>query len=194
MHFQLFRNFGLVLQKELSGWCFNERSKGIYASCVLVAETEDLVSIFLSNETFEPLYKRGCACPVLSREQPRKDCEDNFDAVGYFLYMSKSVPFYSCILLPNGSFDFCHLLLKYAIWRQIVSSCSVVTQIQLFWVSFLINVWLENKSSFFSFSTFMLVPYVYTFGPFYKLFRSDIFGLLILNCTFFITRKECEAK
>ena len=45
----------MVLQKELSGWCFNERSKGTYASCVLVEKTEDLVSIFLFHKIFEPL-------------------------------------------------------------------------------------------------------------------------------------------
>lgn len=47
---------GLVLQNELRGWCFNERSKEIYASYVLLEKTEDLVSIFLSSKTLEPLY------------------------------------------------------------------------------------------------------------------------------------------
>lgn len=48
-------NLGLVLQNELSGWSFNEQSKGIYACCVFVEKTEDLVSFF--SKIFEPLYK-----------------------------------------------------------------------------------------------------------------------------------------
>lgn len=53
----MFRNFGLVLQNEVSGWCFNERSKGIYASCVLWRKLKIYFPIFLFNMTFEPLYK-----------------------------------------------------------------------------------------------------------------------------------------
>lgn len=53
----MFWNFGLVLQNELSGWCFNERSKGIYASCVLRRKLKIYFPIFLFNTTFEPLYK-----------------------------------------------------------------------------------------------------------------------------------------
>lgn len=52
------------------------------------------------------------------------------------------------------------------------------------WISFLTNLWLENKSSFFSFSTFVICVLYMPLDPFINyscLLRSDIFGLLTLN-------------
>lgn len=94
-------NFGLVLQNELSGWCFNERSKGIYASCVLVEKTEDLVSIFLFIKILEPLCKHE-DMHVKYLAEIKKVRTVNITLMRLdFLWMRKSVPFYSYILLPK---------------------------------------------------------------------------------------------
>jgi len=85
LKFTFVLKFGVGFANELSGWCFNERSKGIYASCVLVEKTEDLVSIFLFHKIFEPLCKHEVIHVKYSAEiNKSKDCEDNFDAVGFF--------------------------------------------------------------------------------------------------------------
>lgn len=61
------------------------------------------------------------------------------------------------------------------------------------WISFLTNLWLEDKSSFFSFSTFVICIIYMPLDPFINylcLLRSDIFGLLTLNCFLRLSSQE----